>query len=141
MKRIAPVAIIFILLGGFYYAYRDRGLSLHSAEQPRDVIRYSLQSDNVEDLRRYAPLLEAEMRKLPVVKDVRLDPQLKSEQAVMGADPQKPGVAIVKQLPTMTMTFSLVPNAALGEAIVQIREMQRRLVLPATINTTVAGGN
>jgi hypothetical protein len=139
MKRIAPVAIILVLLGGYYYV-DQRGASLHKAGQSSDVIRYSLQSDSVDDLRRYAPVIEAQLRELVVVTDVSLDSQLKSEQAVVGVDPQKPGVPIVKQLPTMTITFSLAPNVTLRGAIAQIREMETRLALPTTIKTSLAGG-
>lgn len=135
MKRIAPVAVILVLLGGYYYAYQFRVPSLHRS----DVVLYRLQSDNVDDLRRYAPMIEAQLRGLPAVKDVSLDSELKSEQAVVGADPRKPGAAIVKQLPTMTMTFSLAPNVAVGDAIAQIRQMEKRLALPATIKTSLGG--
>lgn len=139
MKRIAPIGVILILLGGYYYAYHFRSPFLHTVRQQSDVVRYRLQSDSVDDLRRYAPVIEAQMRELLVVKDVSLDSQLKSEQAIVGVDPQKPAVAIVRQLPTMAITFSLAPNVAYGDAIAQIQAMETRLALPATIKTSFVG--
>jgi len=132
--------VILILLGGSYYAYHFRSPSLHKVKQQSDVVRYRLQSDSVDDLRRYAPAIEAQLRELPVVTDVSLDSQLKSEQAVVGVDPQKPGVPIVKQLPTMTITFSLAPNVAYGDAISQVQKVQTRLALPPTIKTSLVRG-
>lgn len=137
MKRIVPVGVILVLLAvGFHYRYRFRSFFLHNVTHQSDLTRYRLQSENVDDLHRYAPVIEAKMRELPALKDVSLDSQPKSEQAFLGVDPQRPTVAITKQLPTMTITFSLAPNVAYGDAIGQIHDMQTRLALPATIITS-----
>ncbi len=140
MKRIGPVGAILVLLGGLFYAYQSRNLPFHEAAQGSDVVNYKLQSDNVDDLRRYAMVIETRLRGLPVVKDVWLDSELKNEQAVVGVDPQKPGTAIVRRLPTMTMTFSLMPNISVGDAINVIRETEKGLALPPTIKTSLARG-
>jgi hypothetical protein len=138
MKRIAPIGVILVLLAvGYHYRYSFRSFFLRNVMHQSDLIRYRLQSDNVDDLHRYAPVIEAKMRELPILKDVSLDSQLKSEQAFLGVDPQKPTVAITKQLPTMAITFSLAPNVTYGDAFAQIHDMQTRLALPATIITSL----
>jgi HAE1 family hydrophobic/amphiphilic exporter-1 len=43
------------------------------------------------------------------------------------------------QLPAVTISFNLAPGVALGEAIEQIQEMERRLALPAAITPGFAG--
>jgi HAE1 family hydrophobic/amphiphilic exporter-1 len=43
------------------------------------------------------------------------------------------------QLPAVTLSFNLAPGVALGEAIDQIQEMERRLALPATITPGFSG--
>jgi len=102
-----------------------------------DLIRYRLQSDNVDDLHRYAPVIEAQMRELPFLEDVSLDSQVKSDQATVGVAPQK-RVPIIKLLPTMTITFRLAPKVTFGDAIAQIHDIEIRLALPATIMTSFA---
>ena len=102
------------------------------------VYRYRLQSGNLDDLRRYALLIETQMRELPVLKDVSVNAQLNRDQATVDVDHQKPTVPDVKELPTMTVSFSLAPKAALLDAIAQIHDMEIRLALPATITTSLA---
>ncbi len=137
MKRIAPIGVMLILLGiGYHYRHHFRSVFLQTVAHRSDLTRYRLQSENVDDLHRYAPLVEAKMRELVVVKDVSLDSRLTSEQAFIGVDPQKPTVPILKQLPTMTITFSVAPNVAYGDAIAQVQQMEIRLALPATIKTS-----
>jgi hypothetical protein len=98
------------------------------------VYRYRLQSGNLDDLRSYAPVIEAQMRELPVLKDVSLDTQLSG----VDVDHQKTTVPGVKELPTMTVSFSLAPKVALPDAIAQIHDMEIRLALPTTITTSLA---
>lgn len=43
------------------------------------------------------------------------------------------------QLPAVTLSFNLSPDVSLGTAIVEIRAMERRIGLPATISTTFGG--
>jgi hypothetical protein len=141
MKPIAPIGVVLILLGvGYHYRYDFRSFFLHEVMHQPDLLRYRLQSDNVDDLHRYVPLIEAKMRELAILKDVSLDSQLTSEQAFLGVDPQKPRVAITKQLPTMAITFGRAPNVTHGDALAQIHDMQTRLALPATIITSFVAG-
>jgi HAE1 family hydrophobic/amphiphilic exporter-1 len=43
------------------------------------------------------------------------------------------------QLPAVTLSFNVAPGFALGEAINQIQDMERRLALPATITASFSG--
>jgi multidrug efflux pump subunit AcrB len=109
-----------------------------SARAQQPFYRYKLQSGNLDDLRRYAPVIEAQMRKLSVLEDVSLDTQLNSDQAIVDAGHQKARVPDVKELPTVTVSFRLTPKAALADAVAQIHDMEIRLALPATITTSLA---
>ena len=104
---------------------------------PSLVYRYRLQSGNLDDLRRYAPVIETQMRELSVLKDVSVDAHLNSDNAV-DVDHQKTTLPGVKELPTMTVSFSLAPKVALPDAIAQIHDMEIRLALPTTITTSLA---
>jgi len=138
MKRITPIGVILVLLAvGYHYRYHLRSFYLHNVMHHSDLIRYRLQSDNVDDLHRYAPVIEAQLRELPVLEDVSLDSQVNSDQVTVGVDPQK-RVPIIKLLPTMTITFRLPPKITFGDAIAQIHDMEIRLALPATIITSFA---
>lgn len=138
MKRITPIGVILILLAvGYHYRYHFRSFYLHNVMHHSDLIRYRLQSDNVDDLHRYAPVIEAQLRELPVLEDVSLDSQVKSDQVTVGVDPKKQ-FPIIKLLPTMTITFRLPPKVTFGDAIAQIHDMEIRLALPATIITSFA---
>jgi hypothetical protein len=138
MKRIAPIGVILALLAvGYHYRYHFRSFFLHDVMHQSDLIRYRLQSDNLDDLRRHAPVIEAQMRELPFLEDVSLESQVESDQATVGVDPQK-RVPIIKLLPTMTITFRLAPTVTFGDAIAQIHDMEIRLALPATIMSSFA---
>lgn len=138
MKRIAPVGLILILLaGGYHYRYQFSGFFLHDVMHRSDLIRYRLQSDNVDDLHRYGSVIEAQMRGLTVLQDVSLDSQVKSDQATVGVEPKK-RVPIIKLLPTMTITFRLAPKVMFSDAVAQIHDVETRLALPATIMTSFA---
>jgi len=126
-------AFLFLLAGGYYSSKFLYGNLMHQSL----VYRYRLQSDNLDDLRRYAPVIEAQVRELAVLKDVSVDTQLNSDQAI-DVDHQKPTIPDVKELPTMTVSFSLAPKAALPDAIAKIHDMEIRLALPATITTSLA---
>jgi len=102
------------------------------------VYRYRLQSGNLDDLHRYAPLIEARLRELPDLKDVSLDSQLKNDQAIGDGERQRATGPGIKELPTMTLSFSLAPKVAFADAMTQIRDMEIRLGLPATITTSLA---
>jgi hypothetical protein len=97
---------LFLLAGGYYFCSFLYGNLMHQSL----VYRYRLQSGNLDDLHRYAPVIEAQMRELPALKDVSVDTQLNSDQAIVDVDHQKPTVPDVMELPTMTVSFSLAPN-------------------------------
>jgi HAE1 family hydrophobic/amphiphilic exporter-1 len=183
----------------------------------RSLYQYTLQSGDLDELYRFAPLVEAQMRRLPVLQDVGSDLQIKSPQAVLNVDRQKAAalgltaeqirttlydsfgsrqvatiytasndyavilelgpsfqqntedlskvfvrsaagqlvplgtvatisqvagpltVAHQGQLPAVTISFNLAPGVALGEAIAQIEDMERRLALPAAITPGFSG--
>jgi hypothetical protein len=101
-------ASIAIALGAVWlYTLLGVGVVMHQS-----LYQYRLQSGNLDELHRFAPVVETQMRELPVLKDVSLDSQLKSEAIVRGV--------------------------ALADAIVQIHDMEIRLALPATITTSLA---
>jgi hypothetical protein len=134
MKRLVLTGVLlFLLAGGYYFRGFFFGMAMH-----RSLYQYTLQSGNVDDLHRFAPVIEAEMRRLPVLKDVSLNSQIKSHQATVDVDNQKATATGVKELPTMTISFSLAPRVVLADAIVQIHDMEIRLALPATITTSLA---
>ena len=183
----------------------------------RSLYQYTLQSANLDELYRFAPLVAAQMRRLTALQDVGSDLQIKNPQAVVNVDRQKAAalglsaeqirttlynsfgsrqvatiftasndyavilelvpsfqestdalskvfvrssngqliplgtVATVSQvagpltvthqgqLPAVTISFNLAPGVALGEAIDQIQDMERRLALPATITPGFSG--
>jgi multidrug efflux pump subunit AcrB len=86
MKRLALAGVLFFLLAGGYYF---RSFFFSNVMHQSLLYRYRLQSANLDDLHRYAPVIEAQLRELPVLKDVSVDSQLKSDQAIVDVDPQK----------------------------------------------------
>jgi len=134
MKRVVLTGVLLFLLADGYY-FRDFffGIVMHQR-----LYQYTLQSGNLDDLHRFAPVIEAQMRGLPVLKDVSLNSQIKSHQATADVDSQKATASGVKELPTMTISFGLAPRVALADAIAQIHDMEIRLALPATITTSLA---
>jgi hypothetical protein len=124
---------LFLLAAGYYFS----SFLISKLMHPSLVYRYRLQSGNLDDLRRYAPVIETQMRELSVLKDVSVDAHLNSDNAV-DVDHQKTTLPGVKELPTMTVSFSLAPKVALPDAIAQIHDMEIRLALPTTITTSLA---
>jgi HAE1 family hydrophobic/amphiphilic exporter-1 len=55
----------------------------------RSLYQYTLQSGNLEELYRFAPLVQAEIRRIPGLQDVTTDLQIRSPQAVINIDRQK----------------------------------------------------
>ena len=135
MKRLVLTGVLLFLLAGGYYF---RGFFFDIVMHRSSLYQYTLQSGNLDDLQRFAPLIEAQMRGLPVLKDVSLNSQIKSHQATVDVDSQRATASGVKEFPTMTISFSLVPRVALADAIAQIHDMEIRLALPATIKTSLA---
>jgi hydrophobic/amphiphilic exporter-1 (mainly G- bacteria), HAE1 family len=56
---------------------------------PRSFYQYTLQSGSLDELYRFAPLVEAQMRQLPALEDVGSDLQIKNPQAVLSIDREK----------------------------------------------------
>jgi hypothetical protein len=132
-KRFVLTGVfLFLLAGGYYFS----SFLISNLMHPSLVYRYRLQSGNLDDLRRYAPVIETQMRELSVLRDVSVD-ELNSDNAV-DVDHKKTTLPGVKELPTMTVSFSLAPKVALPDAIAQIHDMEIRLALPATITTSLA---
>ncbi len=134
MKRLVLTGmLLFVIAGGYYY----RGFFFDRVKH-QSFYQYTLQSNNLDDLRRFAPMIEAQMRGLSALKDVSLNSQIKSHRVVLDVDSQKAMASDVKELPTMTISFSLAPKVALADAIAQIHDMEIRLALPPSITASLA---
>jgi hydrophobic/amphiphilic exporter-1 (mainly G- bacteria), HAE1 family len=198
----------------FFQPVQNLNIGVRSS---RSFYQYTLQSGSLDELYRFAPLVEAQMRRLSALQDVGSDLQIKSPQAVVNVDRQKAAalgltaeqirttlynsfgsrqvatlytasndyavilelgpsfqensdslskvfvrstagqlvplgtVASVSQvagpltvthqgqLPAVTISFNLAPGVALGAAIDQIQEMEKRIALPATITPGFSG--
>src|SRR6516162_2093610 len=59
------------------------------ARPSRSQYQYTLQAGNLDDLYRFAPLVDAEIRRLPGLQDISSDLELKSPQTVLNVDRQK----------------------------------------------------
>jgi hypothetical protein len=121
MKRLLLAGLLLVLLAGGYYV-----LGLFFAARNLDVYRYTLQSHNLDELKRFAPVVEAQMRGLPFLQDVGSNLQISSE-AIGNSRLMLPGI---------TISFKLAPGVALGDAIDRIQRMEKELPLPATITTS-----
>ena len=122
MKRLLLAGLLLVLLvGGYYFAgffFETRNL---------DTYEYTLQSHNRDELNRFAPVVEAQLRRLPVLQDLSSDLRVKSPEAIGNSRLMPPGI---------TISFKLAPGVALGDAIDQIQRMEKGLPLPATITTS-----
>jgi multidrug efflux pump subunit AcrB len=130
MKRLLVAAVLLGLFAGGYYF---RSFFFETAID-RSLYQHTLQSGNLDELYRFAPVVEAQMRQLPVLQGVSSDLEIKTPQAIVNG--QK--AAAQDQLPAVTISFNLAPRVALGEAIAQIVDSERRLALPATITSSFA---
>lgn len=137
LKRLVLAGNLLFIVGVGYY-FRSLFLDF---PMRGNLYQYTLQSGNLDELDRFAPVVEAQMRRLDVIviKDVSLDPQLKRHQAIVNVERQQAAANDVKDLPTVTMTisFSTAPGESLDDAIAKINDMERRLALPATIATSL----
>ena len=59
------------------------------ARPSKSLYQYTLQAGNLEELFRFAPLVDAAIRKLPGLQDISSDLQIRSPQAVLDIDQQK----------------------------------------------------
>jgi len=57
------------------------------------MYQYTLTSGNLDELYRYGPLVEQQMRRLPILQDVGSDLQIKSPQTVLNIDREKAAAA------------------------------------------------
>jgi multidrug efflux pump subunit AcrB len=128
MKHLLLAVVFLVLLASGYYFY---GLFFETTTD-RSLYQYTLQSGNLDDLYRFAPVVEAQMRRLAVLQDVSSD--LENPQAMVNVDE----AAAQGQLPAVTISFNLAPGVALSDAITQIVDSEKRLALPATITSSLA---
>src|SRR4029077_4994815 len=70
----------------FFQPVQNLNIGVRSS---RSAYQYTLQSTNLDELYRFAPLVEAQMRRLSLLQDVGTDLQIKSPQAVVNVDRQK----------------------------------------------------
>ena len=59
------------------------------ARPSKSLYQYTLQAGNLEELFRFAPLVDAAIRKLPGLQDISSDLQIRSPQAILNIDQQK----------------------------------------------------
>jgi hypothetical protein len=91
------------------------------------------------------------MRRLPILQDVNSDLQVEISETIdldrlkaegcdrLRDDRTKFSACVARakvMLPGITISFKLAPGVALGQAIAQIQDMERRLALPAAITTS-----
>jgi multidrug efflux pump subunit AcrB len=124
MKRLFLAGLLLVLLAGGYYL-----LGFFFAARNLDTYQYTLQSQDLDELNRFAPMAEAQMRRLPSLQDVGADLQIRRPEAMGDSRLMLPGIAI---------SFKLAPGVALGDAIDQIQRMEKTLPLPATITTSIS---
>jgi HAE1 family hydrophobic/amphiphilic exporter-1 len=59
------------------------------ARPSKSQYQYTLQAGSLDDLYRFAPIVDAEIRKLPGLQDITSDLQIKNPQAILNVDRQK----------------------------------------------------
>jgi HAE1 family hydrophobic/amphiphilic exporter-1 len=59
------------------------------ARASKSIYQYTLQAGNLDELYRFAPLVDAEMRRLPGLQDVTSDLQIKSPQTILNIDRER----------------------------------------------------
>jgi multidrug efflux pump subunit AcrB len=130
MKRLLVAAVLLVLFAGGYYF---RSFFFKTAPD-RSLYQHTLQSGNLDELYRFASVVESQMRQLPVLQGVGSDLEIKSAPAMVN----RRETAAQDGLLTVTISFKLAPGIALGEAIARIVDAERRLALPATITSSFA---
>jgi multidrug efflux pump subunit AcrB len=146
MKRLLLAGVLLVLLAGGYYF---RGFFFKA--QDLNIYQYTLNSGNADELYRFEPVVEAEMRRLPGLQDVNSDLQVEVSETIdldrqkaegcdrLRDDHTKFSACMERakvMLPGITISFKIAPGVALGQAIDQIQDMERQLALPATITTS-----
>jgi hypothetical protein len=131
MKRVVLTGVLLFLLAG---GYSLRGFFFAT---DRGTYQYTLQSDNLDELNRFAPLVEAEMRQLSVDGHQAITISNTDRSGGAGAA-CSPFPGVPADLSCTTISFKLAPGVALGTAIAQIQFMGKRLGLPGTIKSSFA---
>jgi len=129
MKRLLLVAALLLLLAGGYYF----GGAILKPTQDQLLYIYTLRSGDIDELHGFTPVLAAQMGQLPILHDVTFNEETKSLQSKLGV-----ATSVEKVLPTVTISFRLMPGATLSEAITQISAIEKRLGLPGTIQTALS---
>jgi len=124
MKRLLLAGLLLVLLAGGYHF-----LGLFFEARNLDTYQYTLQSHNLDELNRFAPVVEAQMRRLPFLQDVASSFLIKSPEVIGNSGVMLPGI---------TISFKLAPGIALSDAIDRIQRMEKELPLPATITTSLS---
>src|SRR5206468_8582413 len=70
----------------FFQPVQNLNIGVRSS---RAMYQYTLTSGNLDELYRYGPLVEQQMRRLPILQDVGSDPQIKSPQTALNVDREK----------------------------------------------------
>jgi multidrug efflux pump subunit AcrB len=122
LKRLLLPGLLLVLLAGGYYFF-----GFFFETRNLDTYEYMLQSDNLDELKRFASVAEAQMRRLPVLQDVASDLQVKNPEAIGNSRLMLPGI---------TISFKIAPGVTLGQAVDQIQRIERALPLPVTITTS-----
>jgi multidrug efflux pump subunit AcrB len=148
MKRLLLAAVLLVLLAGGYYF---RGLFFKTQDLTGSVFQYTLYSGNPDELYRFVPVVEAQMLRLPGLQDVNSDLQVEVSETIdldrqkaegcdrLRDDRTKFSACMERakvMLPGITISFKLAPGVAIGQAIDEIKVMETRLALPATITAS-----
>jgi hypothetical protein len=79
MKRLLVAAVLLgVFAGGYYF----RSFFFKTAPD-RSLYQHTLQSGNFGELYRFASVVEAQMRQLPVLQSVSSDLEIKSAPAIV----------------------------------------------------------
>jgi hypothetical protein len=131
MKRLVLAAVLLVLVAGGYYF---RGFFLET--QDLNIHLYTLYSGNSDELYRFEPVVEAQMRRLPVLQDVNSDLQVEISETIdldrvkaegcdrLRDDRTKFSACVARakvMLPGITISFKLAPGVALGQAMPKSR--------------------
>jgi hypothetical protein len=133
MKRIVPVALVLAAAGSAYHL----GYEFFGRRAIKDLdglLMYRLQSDDVDALQRYAPMMETRLRGLRILRDVCLDSELTNDQATIVRD-AKPTISMV---PTRTIKFRIVPPSQFNDAITAVAAERAQLAIPDRFETSFA---
>lgn len=90
MKGLLLAGVLLIFLAGGYY-FRS---SFFQTAIDRGLYQYTLQCRDLDQLHRFAPLMEAQMQRLTVLADVSSEPQFNGPQAIVSGDHQVQGLPV-----------------------------------------------